>query len=424
MNRCTACENSFTPGDECTKNVGKKCTSRSTSRQCGCSFCLTIVLAVVIITCLCLFPMILSNEGFKWLMRTIGPLLPSLVPSRNPAASAVSGSDDNRPSPPPGPPPGPDNKADISDAGLGSGSDSGSGSGSGHGSGSGSGKIKSFFQPENKDDTIRDQAALIEDQKATIKAQEAQAAEDAKKIKEAEEVQEKAIKNLKPTFDNLLHAFKFLDILYGQQCGELTVNFVTYQNIATHNHYLLGTKYTPWKFHNALMIAEEANNASLSHCSVWLQNFSTRHQEFTTLTSNSKTLIEIALHSIEFKTVYNTVQKYQGNLSDMESHSTEVSKQINNFSKSDEAVWTRMRARESEKEILRNVAVSVITTVLVHYGPMFAEQVTSFAAYVVANLPVCDIYSQNPDMHSAYGCDSLRGPSAAIVVEEVPSGPE
>ena len=419
MTRCTRCGLSFTPGDRCTVNVGENCTSRSTSRQCGCWAC-TVVLAVVIITCCCLFPMILSNEGFKWLMRAIGPLLPSLVPSRNPAASAVSGSDDNRPSPPPGP----GNVTNISDAGLGNGSDSGSGSHLGTGSGSGSGEIKSFFQPENKDDTIRVQAALIKAQTAMIKAQEAKAAEDAKKIKEAEQVQEKAIQNLKPTFDNLLHAFRLLEILYLQQCGELTVNFVAYQNIATHNHYLLGTKYTPWKFHNALMIAEEANNASLSHCSVWLQNFSTRHQEFTTLTSNSSTLIEIAQHSIEFETVYNTVQKYQGNLSEMESHSTEVSKQINNFSKSDEAVWTRMRASESEKEILTNVAASVVTTVLIHYGPMFVEQVTSFAAYVVANWPTCRIYSQNPEMHNAMGCESLRGPSSAIVVEQVPAGPD
>ena len=416
MNRCIYCGYAFRKDDNCSKNVGKNCTSRSTSRQCGCWAC-TVVLAVVIITCCCLFPMILSNEGFKWLMRAIIPLVPGVVPSR----PAFSGPDDNHPSPPPA---GPDNKADISDAGLGSGSDSGSGSGAGHGSGSGSGEINSFFPPENKDDTIRVQAALIKAQTAMIKAQEAQAAEDAKKIKEAEQVQEKAIQNLKPTFDNFLHAFRLLEILYLQQCGELTVNFVAYQNIATHNHYLLGTKYTPWKFHNALMIAEEANNASLSHCSVWLQNFSTRHQEFTTLTSNSKTLIEIAQHSIEFETVYNTVQKYQGNLSEMESHSTEVSKQINNFSKSDEAVWTRMRARESEKEILTNVAVSVITTVLVHYGPMFAEQVTSFAAYVVANWPTCRIYSQNPEMHNAMGCESLRGPSSTIVVEPVPTGPD
>ena len=374
------------------------------------------MLAVVIITCLCLFPMILSNEGFKWLMRAIIPLVPGVVPSR-PAAGAVSGPDNNHPPPPPA---GSGNVTDISDAGLGNGSDSGSGSGSGHGSGSGSGEHKSFFPPENKESIIRNQAVLIAAQEAKIKAQEAKAAEDAKKIKEAEKVQEKAIQNLKPTFDNFLHAFRLLEILYLQQCGELTVNFVAYQNIATHNHYLLGTKYTPWKFHNALMIAEEANNASLSHCSVWLQNFSTRHQEFTTLTSNSETLIEIAQHSIEFKTVYNTVQKYQGNLSEMRSHSTEVSKQINNFSKSDEAVWTRKRASESEKEILTNVAASVVTTVLIHYGPMFVEQVTSFAAYVVANLPVCNIYSQNPDMHSAMACDSLKGPSPPIVPEEVP----
>ena len=231
--------------------------------------------------------MILSNEGFKWLMRAIIPLVPGVVPSR-PAAGAVSGPDNNHPPPPPA---GSGNVTDISDAGLGNGSDSGSGSGSGHGSGSGSGEHKSFFPPENKESIIRNQAVLIAAQEAKIKAQEAKAAEDAKKIKEAEKVQEKAIQNLKPTFDNFLHAFRLLEILYLQQCGELTVNFVAYQNIATHNHYLLGTKYTPWKFHNALMIAEEANNASLSHCSVWLQNFSTRHQEFTTLTSNSETLI-------------------------------------------------------------------------------------------------------------------------------------
>lgn len=367
------------------------------------------MLAVVIITCCCLFPMILSNEGFKLLMRAIIPVLSGVVPSR-PAAGAVSGPDNNQPPPPPAKS---GNVTDISDAWLGSGSDSGSGSGSGHGSGSGSGKIKSFFQPENKDDTIRDQAALIEDQKATIKAQEAQAAEDAKKIKEAEEVQEKAIKKLKPTFDNLLHAFKFLDILYGQQCGELTLNFVAYKGIATYNHYLLGVKYTPWKFHNALMIAEEANNASLSRCAVWLKNFSTWHEKLTSVTFNSKTLIEIAQLSIEFETVYNTMQKYQGNLSEMESHSTAISEQIDNFSKSDEAVWTRKRASESEKEILTNVAASVFTTVLMNYGPMFFEKVMSFSAYVFANLPECD----------EMGCDGVRVPPAFKEVEQVPSGP-
>ena len=76
-----------------------------------------------------------------------------------------------------------------------------------------------------------------------------------------------------------------------------------------------------------------------------------------------------------------------------------------------------------KEEILTNAAVSFSTIILWNCGPMLIEQVKSFAVYVVANLPVCDIYSQNPDMHSTIGCDSVKVPSAAFVVEQVPDGP-
>lgn len=434
MPRCTGCNLAFRPGDDCSVIAGEKCTSQSrggwsTSRRCGCSAC-TVVLTIVLITACCLFPMILSNEGFKWLMRAIWPLLPNLVPSRNTTAGAVSGSDNP---PPPAPPPAsrPTLNASLesgnhSQSGSGSGSGSGgSGSGSGPGSGSGGGKIVGFFPPaaENQEERINKLHLQIHAQNAKIKAQEVQAAEDAKKLKAAEQVQEKAIQNLKPTFDNLLHAFKLLDILYLQQCGELTVNFVAYKDIATHNHYLLKTKYTPWNFHKAFMIAEEANNSSLSHCAVWSQNFSIWHQELTMLTSNSKTLIEIAQHTIEFDTVYTTVQDYQGNLSEMQNNLTQVSAQISNFSESELVVLTREAAMGKNEEIFTNAAASFFTIILWNYGPMFYEQVTSITAYAVANLPVCDIYSQNPDMHSIIDCDSVKVPSAAFVMEQVPDGP-
>ena len=433
MPPCVHCKNAFRPGDNCSLNVGEQCTSqsrggRSTSRQCGCSVC-TVVLTIVLITACCMFPMIVSNEGVKWLMRSIAPFLPSFVPGRWFAASAESGPDEHDDGSDPFP--GSTFESDLqsgnhSQSGSGSGSGSGgSGSGSGPGSGSGGGKIVGFFPPaaENQQERINQLHLQIQAQNAKIKAQEAQAAEDAKKLKEAKQVQEKAIENLKPTFDNLLHAFKLLDTLYLQQCGELTVNFVAYKDIATHNHYLLKTKYTPWKFHKAFMIAEEANNSSLSHCAVWSQNFSIWHQELTILTSNSKTLIEIAQHSIEFDTVYTTVQNYQGNLSEMQNNSTQVSAQISNFSESELAVLTREAAMGKKEEIFTNAAASFSAIIFWNCGPMFIEQVTSFAAYVVANLPVCDIYSQNPDMHSIIDCDSVKVPSAAFVMEQVPDGP-